>query len=404
MRKYIFLVKGIDDLSGSPRYVNNKCRLLKEQGWEVMVFWNYDVSKVQLEHLLPFDNKEFIFHELNFYPAWFTKRKRTSVINKIAKRIGTADQIVIESNKLQLGAWGEMLAKKLHAKHINFVTTEHIKIHRKGTFDYCYAKLKRNEFFTINQAAAQYLFSDFLTIQHPENYYWSASPGVEVKEYVFAAFDGLPKADFTICHFGRTKGYFSYMLKELGSFILQHHDKSFNVFFLGDIDSIAGIRNSLSFPNVHLAFHPAVEVVPLQVFTRSNAVIATAGCAKLAAMYGGKVIAMDVNSRYPLGLLRYTTLDSNTNSGKYENHKSLSEWLQSLLIDKKVYHEMETQNVPHRFDFQMQYVTTPDGKYFDTSYVNEGITKHDKLWIALCKMGLFPLVDRMYFSKRKKSK
>ena len=263
--------------------------------------------------------------------------------------------------------------------------------------------MKRNEFFTINQAAAQYLFSDFLTIQHPENYYWSASPGVEVKECAFAAFDELPKADFTISHFGRTKGYFPYMLKELGSFILQHHDKSFNVFFLGDIDGIAEIRNSLSFPNVNLAFHPAVEVVPLQVFTRSNAVIATAGCAKLAARYGGKVIAMDVNNRYPLGLLRYTTLDSNTNSGRYENHKSLSEWLQSLLIDKKVYNEMETQNVPHRFDFQMQYVTTPDGKYFDTSYVNEGITKHDKLWIALCKMGLFPLVDRMYFSKRKKS-
>ena len=113
MKKYVFLVKGIDDISGSPRYVNNKCRLLKEQGWEVMVFWNYDVSKVQLEHLLPFDNKEFIFHELNFYPAWFTKRKRMAIINKIANRIGTADQIVIESNKLQLQSTSKSIEKTL---------------------------------------------------------------------------------------------------------------------------------------------------------------------------------------------------------------------------------------------------------------------------------------------------
>ena len=405
MKKYVFLVKGIEDLTGAPRYVNNKCKLLKEQGWEVAVFWSYDVSPAQLEHLIPFDKKEYIIHELLFFPCWFTKRQQNRVVERIIRQIGPADQIVIESNKLQLGAWGEMIARRINAKHINFITTEHIKIHRKSTFEYCYAKLERNEFFTINQAAVQYIFSKYTTIQHPEKYYWSASPGVEVVEYEFDEFDKLPEADYTICHFGRAKGYFSYMLEELRSFISQYPQKTFNLFFLGDLTKTDEIREKLQLDNVSIVLHPAaVEVVPLQIFTKSDVVIATAGCAKLAARNGGKVIAMDVNNRFPLGLLRYTTLDSNTNSGKYENNKSLSEWMQSLLIDKDVYHEMEIQNTPHQFDFQMQFVTPPDGHYLDTTKVNEGITKNDKLWMLLIKIGLFSLVERMYFAKRKKKK
>ena len=54
MKKYVILCKGIEDLTGAPRYVNNKCRFLKEQGWDVSVFWSYDVSHAQLDHLIPF--------------------------------------------------------------------------------------------------------------------------------------------------------------------------------------------------------------------------------------------------------------------------------------------------------------------------------------------------------------
>lgn len=405
MKKYVFLVKGIEDLTGAPRYVNNKCRWLKEQGWEVDVFWSYDVSPVQLEHLTPFDKKEYIVHELLFFPCWFTRRQQNKVIERIIRQIGKAEQIVIESNKLQLGAWGEMIARRLNAKHINFVTTEKIKIHNKATFDFCYAKLQRHEFFTINKAAVEQLFSKFVSIDHPENYYWSASSGVEVREYCFPVFDDLPQADYTITSFGRRKGYFPYMLSELRSFVSQLPDKMFNIFFLGDLNNEKEIHESLALSNIHTVIYPkAVELIPLQVFTKSDVVIATAGCANIASKYGGKVISMDVNNNVPFGLLLYTTFDSNTYSGLYENHLSLSEWLQTLLIDKKEFQKMEERRVAHSFDYQMQYVTLPDGQYFDTTRVNEGITKNDNLWRMLIKLGQFWLVECMYFAKRKKRK
>ncbi len=403
MKKYVILCKGIEDLSGAPRYVNNKCSYLKEQGWEVFVFWSYDVSRAQLEHLIPFDKKEFIYHELHFFPCWFTKRRQNGVIDRIAKRIGPADQIVIESNKLQLGAWGEMLARKLNAKHINFVTTEKIKIHYKETFEFCYTKLRRNEFFCINAAMVKQMFSNFVELERPEDYYWSASPGVEIEDYSFPDFDNLPEADYTITSFGRTKGYFPNMLDELNDFISSHPDKSFNVFFLGDLNNAEMIRIKLDLRNVHLSIHPeAVKVIPLQMITKSDVIIATAGCANIAARSGGKVLSMDVNLKKPLGLLRYTTLDSNTYSGKYENNRSLSEWLQALLIDKTIFQLMPETRERRSFDYQMQYVTPPDGVYLDSSKVRENITKNDGFWMFLSKIGMFRLVDYLYFTKRKK--
>ena len=401
MKKYVFLTQSISGITGNQRYVNNKCKFLRENGWEVIVLWNYNISSVQLEYVKCFDTKEYIHHELKFYPSWFTEKQRNKVVNRLASIVGQADQVVIESNKLELGAWGEMLARKLNAKHINFVTTEKIKIYNKDTFDFCYSKLKRNEFFCINAAMAKQMFSNFVELERPEDYYWSATPGVEVEEYSFPDFDGLPQADFTITSFGRTKGYFPYMLEELNSFISQHSDKSFNICFLGGLSDIDEIRRMLAIDNVHLVIHPKeVEKIPLQLFTKSDVVIATAGCANIAARFGGKVISMDVNRRMPLGLLRYTTLDSNTYSGQYENKWSLSEWLQVLLIDKTVFTLMKDTRVSHSFDYQMLFIDNNDGFYADSSKMKERMTKHDGIYGFLIKIGLFHLVEFFYFRKR----
>lgn len=403
MSKYVILCKGIEDLTGAPRYVNNKCRYLKEHGWDVLVFWSYDIRHAKLPHLLPFNEKIFIFHELQFYPCWFTKEKQNKVIDSIANRIGAAEEIVIESNKLQLGAWGEMLAKKIKAKHINFVTTEKLIIRNKPTFDYCYSKLQRHEFFTISPSAVKHLFSNYLSFEKPEDYYWSAMQGVEVEERDFPAFDRMGKADYTITSFGRTKGYFPYMLEELKAFIINHPGEKFNIFFLGDIINQEQIKEKLDFANVNLVIHPqAVEIVPRQIFTQSDLVIATAGCAALAAKYGGKVISMDVNRNVPLGYLGYTTLDHNTYSGKYLNDSSLSEWLQRLLIDIESFEPLEQVNLAHDFDYQMQYVIPSDGHYVDSSKVNEKITRYDMVYSALCKIGFWPIVEHLFYRRKKK--
>lgn len=402
MKNYIFLVKGIEGLSGGPRYVNNKCRFLKEKGWNVYVFWSFDIAPVVLDQLKPFDNKKFIVHELQFYPCWFTTNQQDAIIERIVKQVETRGTIVVESNKLQLGAWGEMLAHRLNAKHINFVTTERIQIHNKGTFDFCYAKLKRNEFFTINAPAVNHLFSNYISFENPEDYYWSAMQEVEVKEYSFPSFDNLPNADYTITHFGRTKSYLPYVLEQLKEFVEQHPRLKFNLFFLGEMYGVEEIYNCFSNDNVQIAFHPAVKVIPLQVLKKSDIIIATAGCAILASVYGGKVISMDVNRKVPLGFLDHTTKDCNTYSGLYDNNKSLYEWLDSLLIKKEVFKQLEDHSISHGLDYQMSFVKPSDGVYLNPSKVREDITKYDRLLMLITKIGLFGIVDFLFFARKKR--
>lgn len=400
MKKYVFLTQSISGITGNQRYVNYKCKLLREKGWEVIVLWNYNISPVELEYVKCFDNKKYIHHELKFYPSWFSRRGRNKVLNRLASVIGEADQIVVESNKLELGAWGELLAKKLHCKHINFVTTEKKQIQNKETFDFCFAKLQKNEFFTITESAVKYLFSIFVDIKQPERYYWSATPGVEVDEYDFPVFDNLPKADYTITSFGRTKGYFPYMLEELRSFISQHSGMLFNVFFLGGINNETRIREKLSLENAHLVICPKeVKIVPRQIFAKSDVVIASAGCAWLSANNGCKTISMDVSRNVPLGLLLYTTLESNTYSGKYKNDKSLSEWLYSLLIEKKNYTLIENNVIPHAFDYQMKFIDECDYNYIDSTTVKEKMTRRDGFYAFLVKIGLFHVVEYFYYKR-----
>ena len=69
MKKYVFLTQSISGITGNQRYVNNKCRWLRQNGWEVLVFWNYNVSPVELEDVKCFDEKKYIHHELKFYPG-----------------------------------------------------------------------------------------------------------------------------------------------------------------------------------------------------------------------------------------------------------------------------------------------------------------------------------------------
>lgn len=400
MKKYVFITQSISGITGNQRYVNNKCKLLREKGWEVIVLWNYNISPVELEHVKCFDSEKYIHHELKFYPSWFSRRGRNKVINRLSKVIGDAEQIVIESNKLELGAWGELLAKKLHCKHINFVTTEKKVIQNKDTFDFCFAKLQKNEFFTITESAVKYLFSKFVDIKQPERYYWSATPGVEVDEYDFPFFDNLPKADYTITSFGRTKGYFPYMLEELRIFISQHSELSFNVFFLGGINDETRIREKLTLENTHLVIYPKeLKVVPRQIFTKSDVVIASAGCAWLSANNGCKTISMDVSRNVPLGLLLYTTLESNTYSGKYKNDKSLSGWLHSLLIEKKCYTLIENKVIPHEFDYQMKFIDDCDYNYIDSTKVEEKMTRRDGFYAFLVKIGLFHVVEYFYYKR-----
>lgn len=400
MKTYLILTRSITGLSGNPRYVNNKCKLLKEAGWNPIVVWNYNSGNIELEHVKPF--KQNVLHELQFFPCWYSKIVQESILKKIINIIDCNDELIIESNKLQLAAWGELLAKRCNAKHIIFITSEGIKLENRSSFDFFYRKLLKKELFTINEGSVQKLFQKFITIKEPEKYCWAAAPGVEVQEKTFPQFDQMPPSDYVISHFGRYKPYFKEMVNEIKSFITQNPSYSFNLFFLGDVSKsecdlvqiFTGVRN------VNVFVHPPMSIIPQIFFKKSHLVIATAGCASIAWQNKSKVISMDVQTHKPLGLLGYTTLDTNVDSKRFDNKFSLSEWLEKILIEKISFRELS--NIPRKqyFDSQIKYFTPSDGVYINSEDVEEKITQNDKLLKYISKIGFYKLVNFLFYYKR----
>ena len=125
MKTYIFLTNSIGGISGGPIYVCNKLVYLIEQGWNVVVFDSTGLTnaKVVVRELRRFEKNRL--PELFYYPSWFNKWQRDKVIKYICDKIPNSEECIIESNSFILGAWGEILAKKLSAKHLLFSIGEH---------------------------------------------------------------------------------------------------------------------------------------------------------------------------------------------------------------------------------------------------------------------------------------
>ena len=398
-KKYIFLTFGIGGYSGNPRYINHKCDYLKSQGWDVQVIAYHQGSEVALKNLRPF--KDLIIPEFAFYPSWYNPIKRQRLLNKLASIVGLSEQMVIESTTLSMTVWGELLAKKLNAKHIVFITDEGIVVKNEPAYKFLMSKAQRKEFFSINVPCIRSIFSKFKEIENPEDYHWNAYGGAEVEKYPFPSFDELPEADYTITHFGRIKKYFPYMIDQLKAFLESHKDKAFNIYFLGNLAGQEDeLREQFNLDNVHFVYQDEVPVIPVQVIEKSDIVIACAGCANLVKNNGGKAISMDVNTNLPLGLIGYTTLDDNSFSGDYPpNDKSLSQWLEDILIERHEYQKLQWSTAIYKgFDYQLRFVTPKDGVYLDVSGVEEKKLSHNKIGKAAMWLGLYNVVAKFYFN------
>lgn len=388
MKKYVFLTHSLGGLTGNPRYVSNKLDWLIKQGWDVIAFDSTGDSNapIELDNLKNFSDNRI--KELYYYPSWFTTKKKNSIIKIITDAIGIADEIVIESNDMNLAIWGEQLAELLKAKHLIFLTGEHCHV-SKENFNFFYKKYQRNELFSINTEAFKKLFSGFLEVKDGENHYWSAMMGAKVEDIFDKDIEVITRKDINIGHLGREKEYFPEMMKEIAGFIKKHNNKTINIIFLGIETLSAKYQNILKCPNVNIFTIGSKSPIPESFFKKVDIVIATAGCASLTYRYGYKVISMDVVNKRPLGVVGFTTKDYSFCSKPINDAPSLSELLEQVIIDNHFVGDFPIQ-IPyglHGFDYQMNFVTDQNDYYIETSSISGQISKHDYILKPLIRIG-----------------
>lgn len=368
--KYVFLTFTMDGITGGPSYVNNKVKWLTDRGIETVVFDHYGSLKINrevvLENLLPFRANRML--ELFFPPSYFSKRQRNAIIENLLHIIGYDEDYVIESNSPRLSLWGELLAKKLHAKHLLLLLGERMNIQSEDEFRYLEYKLNRRELFAIKPRTMQSLFEGYMQISNEEaqDLCFSASMGVKLEDVPMPELDDLPNADFRILSFGRYKPYFKNMIYGVVDFSRNHSTKSVNFLFMGNVALPKELERYLdSASNLFVKYIPSKRPIPKAVFEYSDVVIGTAGCANISFRSGFKTISMDVESNTPLGVMGYNTTDSiystNINATKYV----LSDLLEDVLIE----HLFDGEPVLNKafsnksYDYQLELINE-DRKYW----------------------------------------
>ncbi len=388
---YLFLTNSIGGISGGSIYVRNKAVWLQEQGWDVVAFDSTGIVNlpVVIDELKLFANNRIL--ELSFHPLWFSKSKRKEILKRIIAKLPSKENVVIESNKLILAEWGELIAQEIEGKHLVFLIGEHEIIEDKESFDFASFKSERMELFSINPVAYQKLFPS-CDKQEAELHWWNAKVDAPVIDIANDILDSLPQSDYTFGHFGRCKPYIKNVIEGVNSFAQKHPSYTFYLIFLGVEKLPEKEMYGLTADNVYECFVPSQYPLPLSFFRRCNVIFGTAGCARIAYEQGTKVISMNVMTEQPLGLMGYTTKDLSYDSGLQTEYKTVEEWLDDIIIEKK-YDGTNPSSYSfsqRAYDFQLEFATEPDGLYFDVLQKNMGkpITVKDKIVQKMVRIGL----------------
>ena len=359
---YIFLTYAMYGLSGAPSYVSNKVKWLKERGEDAVVFDHYGGlnmrKQIELDNLLPYKENRML--ELFFPPSYFTRRQKERILDKLCQTIGEADDYVVESSSSRLALWGELLAERLHAKHLLLYIGEHLTIRTEEEYRFLNFKLNRRELFTIKPKTMQNLFMGYRTISDEEagNMFFTASMGVKPVDVPMPEIENLPEANYRILSFGRYKPYFENLIDGVLDFCSRHKSERVNFLIMGEVVLSDKTRSKLeSESNLFVKFIDPKRPLPKAVFDYSDVVIATAGCANISYFYGAKTISMDVETCMPLGVMGYTTTDSvyssNPNQLKYEVCDLLEDILVNHCYDGEKLMKMKKKSFSKGFDYQI---------------------------------------------------
>ena len=133
---YVFLTSTLARATGGPLYVRNKKRYLESLGWNVIAIASPHIWGVPivLDDLKVFQKN--LFKELQYSPLLFSKRQIEKIIKRILLLIPSDNVYVVESNKIVLAEWGELLSKKLKAQHIIFNINENNVINEKKVYEF----------------------------------------------------------------------------------------------------------------------------------------------------------------------------------------------------------------------------------------------------------------------------
>ena len=313
MKYYVFFTAGINELGGIQAYVAGKARFLEQSGWTVFAFFYGKAINVPIKSLEKYKNGGL----LHGMPWNVSRIEKYLVIRSILNTIGKIrkeDEIIIESHDCNTAPWGELVAKRLNAKHITALLSE-----RYTGPDRCYIdkldfyrfKLERKE-LPFNPQRAKLLFGDESFAQKYETRLFRIDED-PVQDVDSPLIDSIPHNDWNIGYIGRAeKDYLPNIIDGVCEFAKNHPDHIIQFIIIGDFSCRREYYNEKSngIDNLKLIELGNQFPLPRCYFDKVDVVIAGSGSARCSVYEGKLTLIADANNFLCNGLLGYDTKNS----------------------------------------------------------------------------------------------
>lgn len=378
MKQYIILTANIHPIGGMQNYVAGKAAYLERNGWKVTVFFWGDrkgtCAMTSMNKYLPGG-----MTELGMPPGEWSKRIREQVLNRMITLIGTvdpADDIIVESQDDVLALWGELLATRIHAKHMCFICNETFrgpKKHYDQYLDFFDFKHRRRELACIHKESMSKLFDGYKKVDDSEAYVFDAANEGPVQDVANQKIDDIKKYDWNICCIGRAdKTCVDPIMDGIAGFALKYPEKQIQLLIVGNVDDrMDWLHQKLDkASNLVLTCLGDLVPIPRSLFEKVDVAIGGSGCARCAAQEKVPTIVSDADNAMANGILGYTVFNIFF-KGDASSQMNYEEALEQVLVDKiqekLPFKWLERKSASYYYDQHLQFIAeSVQDKQYDT--------------------------------------
>lgn len=282
MKTYVFISRRICEIGGAEQYLYNKSRYLESTGWRVYIFSGRR-GRILINGFEKYEKD--IYPALSYAPECYSKREVRKTIEAIAERVGDCggDPCIVESDGVNRAVWGEMIARRLGAKHLAFILQENHG-YDADVKSFLRFKYDRHELAGITpQSIGQMLEGDGIEPRDDTKISAYCNNVVEdCEDRVSALLD--PNADHVFGSLGRLeKPCVPAILDGFKAYFAAHADERFELVLIGGASVEARerqIREEMeAVGNVRLLITGNMYPLPRTLLDRIEVFVSTAGSA-----------------------------------------------------------------------------------------------------------------------------
>ena len=306
MKTYVFITRCICGIGGAEQYIYNKVKYLESQGWRVLVFSGRhgEILIHEFERFTP-----LIIPTLEWCPECYSNKEVQEVIQRITAEVGdcNGDACIIESNSVIRAVWAELVAERLHARHLAIILQEK-HAYSADIKRFLRFKYDRHELAGITVISVKQMLADdqLETRDDTRIVAYCNNVIVDCDDRCSPLLN--KNADYTFASIGRLeKPCVLPIVYGFRSYFQSHPSQQFNLVMIGSspvknrADQIREVLQTCN--NVNLVFTGNVYPIPHSFVENVDVFVSTAGSSNATYRVGRPTVKVHPVTGEPIGVI-----------------------------------------------------------------------------------------------------